>query len=146
MIVEACRGKNSLRQFTNGDFFQTFDQPLATLCQVLHRQWLDLFTVISLQGSLLSVCTATSVHPPSYLSCLVSSSSPVTYSIYSHTNYIHTFIHPYIHTSILSYVHIYTHSCVHIIYTTSIHTWLHQSPRVLFGRIPSVQSSIVSIG
>ena len=43
--------------------------------------------------------------PPSYLSCLVSSSSPVTYSIYNHTNYIHTSIHSYINIFIYSYIH-----------------------------------------
>ncbi len=48
MTAKAGRGENSLRRFTDGDFFQNFDQPWATLCQVLHRQWLDLFTVISL--------------------------------------------------------------------------------------------------
>jgi len=43
--------------------------------------------------------------PPSYLSCLVLSSSPVTYSIYSHTSYIHTFILFYIHTVLHSSIH-----------------------------------------
>jgi len=105
MTAKAGRGKNTLCQITNGDFFQNFDRSWATLCQVLHRQWLDLFTVISLQGSLPSVCTMMSLRLLSYRSCLASSSPSVIYSIYSQTNYIHTFIHPYINTFIYSYIH-----------------------------------------
>ena len=75
-----------------------------------------------------------SVRLPSYMFCLVSSSSPVicnytVVQLYSHTSHIHS----YIHTIILS--------CIHNIYTISIHTWLHQSPKVLFGRVLSFQSS-----
>jgi len=58
----------------------------------------------------------------------VSPSSSITYNTCSHTSYIHTFIHTFIHQ--------YFHS----ICTTSIHTWLHQSLEVLFGRIPSFRS------
>jgi len=122
MTAKAGREKNTLRRFTNGDFFQTFDQPWATFCQVLHSQWLDLFTVISLQGSLPSVCTATSVHL--HLTCLVSSHQVhLSHTVYTIIQI--TFIHPYIHTSIFSYIHIYTHSCVHNICTISVHRWFH---------------------
>jgi len=120
MTAKAGRGKNTRCRFTNGDFFQTFDRLWATLHQVLHRQWLDLFTIISSPRNFAERLYCDVSLPPSYLSCLVSSSSPVTYSIYSHTNYIHTFIH-----QILSYIHICTHPCVHSMCTISIHTWLH---------------------
>jgi len=61
--------------------------------------------------------------PPSYLSCLVSSSSPVTYS---HTNHIHTFIHPYINTFIYSYIHTFmrTHH-IHNIYSYMVASVAH---------------------
>ena len=96
-----------------------------------------------LQGSLPSVCTAMSVRLTSYLFCLISLSSPVicnytvvqssrVYTVIQVT-FIHTFIQLYIHTLILS--------CIHNIYTISIHTWLHQSPKVLFGRVLLFQSS-----
>jgi len=83
-----------------------------------------------LQGSLSSVCTAMSVRLPSYLFCLVSSSSPVicnytvvqsstVYTVIQIT-FIHAFIHLYIHTLILSHINAYTsytqyqfiHSCI----------------------------------
>ena len=58
-----------------------------------------------LQGSLPSVCTAMSVHLPSYMLCLFSLSSFVIYNSYSHTNYIHTFV-----TTIHSYINTFTYS------------------------------------
>jgi len=116
---------------------------VATLCQVSRRQWPDLFTIISSPRKFVE-CLYCNVDPLPILLVL----SRVVESIY-HIQYIHSYkLHSYIHISIHQYfhIHIYTHSCIHIIYTTSIHTWLHQSSRVLFGRIPSVQSSIVSSG
>jgi len=105
MTAKADQGKNTLRRFTNGDFFQSFDQPWATLCQVLHRQWLDFFTVISLQGSLPSVCTAMSVHL--HLTCLV-----LSHQVHlSHTIYIQLY-KLYNYTSIHSYIHTLTLSCI----------------------------------
>jgi len=77
------------------------------------------------------VCsTAMSVHLPSYMSCLVSSSSPVMvqlYSLYSHTSYIHTviqvtFIHSYIYTFVQFYIHTFLLSLIHtFMHTQHIH-------------------------
>ena len=103
-----------------------------------------------LQGSLPSVCTTMSVHLPSYLSCLVSSSSPVTYNIYNHTTYIHTFLSPYnltfIHTLILSRIHTFMHtqhihyinSCMVALITKSLGR-LHSSVSVLTYHVSSGQ-------
>jgi len=126
MIAKAHQRKNTLRRFTNGDSFQTFDQQWAisqeasvvTLCQILHCQWLNLFTIIPSPWKF-AECLYCNVDPlpiSLVLSCLIKSICHIQY-MYNHTSYIHT--------SILSYVHIYTHSCVQNIYTTSIYTWLH---------------------
>jgi len=56
-MVKTYQWKNTLCRFTNGDFFQIFTNGLspqevstspsvATLCQALPRQWLDLSTII----------------------------------------------------------------------------------------------------
>jgi hypothetical protein len=84
----------------------------------------------------------------SHLTCLVSFHQ-VTYHIqfiqsYKLHPYIRTFIQSYIHTLILSHIHIFMHTqYIHNI----IHTWLHQSPKVLFGCILSVvpQSSLSQV-
>ena len=128
MIAKAHQRKNTLRRFTNGDSFQTFDQQWAisqeasvvTLCQILHCQWLNLFTIIP--------------SPRKFAKCLYYNDDPfpilpvlshLVESIYL-IQYIHSYkLHSYIHRSILSYIHICTHSCVHSICTISIHTWLH---------------------
>ncbi|AES69810.1 hypothetical protein MTR_3g035330 [Medicago truncatula] len=55
MTAETYQWRNTLCQFTNGDFFQTFYRRWAlppggiscSLCRVLHRQRLVLFTIIS---------------------------------------------------------------------------------------------------
>ena len=71
------------------------------------------------------------------------SASHFTYPVSFHRVHLWHTVYTIIQvTFILSYTHTLIHSCVHNIYTTSIHTWLHQSPRVLFGCILSVQSSI----
>jgi len=68
-----------------------------------------------LQGSLPSVCTAISLHLPSYLFCLVSSSSPVICNytvVQSSTVYTViqiTFFHTFV-TSIHSYIDTFTYS------------------------------------
>ena len=107
MIAEACQWRNILRWSTNGNFFQTLGQQWA-LFQKRHQLLpCDGFCPVNgsicskshyLQGSLPSVCTAMTVHLPSYLLCLVSLSLFVIYNSYSHTNYIHTLILSHIHT------------------------------------------------
>jgi len=80
-------------------------------------------------------CTAKPLPPPSYLFCLVPSGQ------LSHTVYmiaLVAFIHSCIHAFTPRYFCEFTHLCVHKAhaYTTSIHTWLHQLPRVYSGSIP----------
>jgi len=86
----------------------------ATLCLVLHRQWPDLFTIIP-SSRKFAECLYCDVSPPPILPVLSRSiESPLTYSIYSHTNYIHTFIHPYINTFMYSHIQAYTtHTYIH---------------------------------
>jgi len=83
-----------------------------------------------------SVCTAMSVHLPSYMLCLVSLSSFVIYNSYSHTNYIHTFV-----TSIHSYFHIF----IHIIYTASFTHDYISLPESCFGCVSSIRSLLVIV-
>ena len=65
-----------------------------------------------------------------------------------HMQFTWSFIHACIHASKHQYFHTFTHSSVHNahIHTISIHTWLHQSPKVWSGHISSNQSSIVPSG
>jgi len=127
------------------------EESVATLCQVLHRQWFDLFMMV--QSSMKFVeCLNWDVSPPPILHVLSRLIESICYIQYiqSFSYTVVKVVQPYIHASIhlltLSYVHICTRSSVHNACTTSIHTLLHQSPRVLFGHIPSVQPLIVSNG
>jgi len=118
----------------------------ATVCQVSYHQWPDLFTIISTPRKFAD-CLYCAVSPPPILRVLsYSIESPVIYSLYDRSSHIHTFIHSCIHTSILSYTHTFKHTQRTHTHTISIHTWLHQSPRVWFGHISSIQSSILSSG
>jgi hypothetical protein len=96
-----------------------------------------------------------SIHLPSYLSCLVSSSYP-SYTIYAvmQVTFIHSYIHyPTVHSYINifthSYIHPFTQSYIHTLILSNIHTfmhtqyihhiihtWLHQSPIILFWLYP----------
>jgi len=80
------------------------------------------------QWRLPSVCTAMSVHLPSYLSSLVS----FTCYIESSKSYIHTVIYSCTHTFIHKYIHAYKLSCTYNLHTNIIHTWSHWPPCVLF--------------
>jgi hypothetical protein len=148
MTAEAYEWKNALRRFTNGDFSQTFGKTVGftprrhqlLLCVGLYPVNGSICSrLYHLQGSFPSVCTAMSVRLPSYMSCLISLSH-LSYTVYSvvQVTSMHSYIHTnYIHTSILSHIHIFMRTQhIHRI----IHTWLHQSPGVLFGGIPSVRS------
>jgi len=79
---------------------------VATLYQVLHRQWPDLFTIVPSPRKFVE-CLYCNVSPPPILpvlSRLVESIYHIQY-IYNHTSYIHTFVHPCINTFICSYIH-----------------------------------------
>jgi len=146
MTAKACRGMNPLRRFTNGDFFQTFNQPWAVsptgischrvpgfippMAQFVHnninsKEVCQVFVLRRQSTSILPVLSR-------------SIESPVTYNLYNHSGHIHTFMHSCIHTSILSCIHTFKRTQRTRTYTISIHTQLHQLPRVSFGRIPSV--------
>jgi len=118
---------------------------VATLCKVLHRQWPDLFTITSTPRKFVE-CLYCAVSPPPILHVLSRSiESPVTYSLYDRSSHIHTFMHSCIRTLILSCIHTFIRTQRTCIYNINSQ-WLHQSPRVCFGSIPSVWSSIVSSG
>jgi len=107
---------------------------VATLYQVLPRQRLDWFTIIPSPRMFVECCTAMSVRLPSYLFCLVSSSSPVicnyivaqsstVYTViqitFIHTNHIrsyksHSFIQiTFVHTNhVHSYNYTFIHGCI----------------------------------
>jgi len=96
-----------------------------------------------LQGSLPSVCTAMSVHLPSYLSCLVSSSLTYHIQLYKLHSYIHTIIHSYINTFTYSYIHAYTsytqhqfiHGCIsHLEFCLVGPLWVRSSLIIVFKR------------
>jgi hypothetical protein len=114
--------------------FSPYEALIVTLCWVLHRQRLDLFKIVS--------------SPRKFAECLYcDASSPPILPVLSgsikftcHVQFIQSYkLHSYIHTIIHSYINIFTYS-----HTISIHRWLHQSPKVLLGRILSSQSSIIS--
>jgi len=83
------------------------------------------------QWRLSSVCTAMSVHLPSYLSNLISSNFTIltiqSCLIKSHSQtvlqsynlYFHTYIRTYIHTFMHINIHAYTHSCIYNMHTIS---------------------------
>jgi len=91
---------------------------VATLYQVLPRQQLDWFTIIPSPRMFVECCTAMLVRLPSYLFCLVSSSSPVIcgYTVVQSST-VRSFIQiTFIHTIIHSYINTFTHLCIHNIY------------------------------
>ena len=128
MTSEARQWRNTLRWSTNGDFFQTFDPQMATssrllvnnglytqetsvatLCRVLPCQRLNLISIISYPRKL-AECLYCDVTPPPILPVLSRFieftchmqlySRTVIYSLYNHTNHIHTLI--------LSHINAYT--------------------------------------
>ncbi|KEH17457.1 hypothetical protein MTR_0014s0390 [Medicago truncatula] len=123
MTVEACQWKNTLCQFTNGDFFQTFGQQWA-----LSPRDISCYLVLGFTPS-----TVQFVHSNIIFKevCRVfvlryQSASHLTYLVSFHRVYLsytviqlhfHIFTHSHIHTSIHSYNHafinIFTYSYVH---------------------------------
>jgi len=123
MTAEARQWRNTLRWSTNGDFFQTLgstmgfipqETSVATLCRILPRQQLNLFTIISSPRKF-AECLYCDVSPPPILHVLSRFveftyhmqlySRTVIYSLYSHTNHIHSYIHTITH----SYINTFTH-------------------------------------
>ena len=154
MDAKACRGKNTLRPFTNGDFSQTFNQqwavsPRGISCHLVPGFTSSMAQFIHNNINYEEVCRVFVLwrQSTSNLICLVSFHRVTCHiSLYDRSSHIHAFIHSCIHTSIFSCIHTFKRTQHTLTYTIYIHTWLHQSPRVLFGCIPSVRSSIVSSG
>ena len=108
--AETYRWRNTLCQFTNGDFSQLSlvsnglhpqETPVATLHQAYRIKWLKLSPRLSSPMQIAERCTAKPVRPHLTQSCLC-----LTKFIY-HIQYmqsykLHSYIHTYIHTSILS--------------------------------------------
>jgi len=123
MTAEARQWGNTLRRSTSGNFFQTLSQQWALSPRDISCYLIPGFApsaarlvhnnIIS-KEDLPSVCTAMSLRLPSYMFCLVSSSSPVICNytvVQSSTVYTVkqvTFIHSFIHTIIHSCMNIFT--------------------------------------
>ena len=111
----------------------------ATVCQTSYHQWPDLFTITSTPWKF-AECLYCVVNPSPILHVLFCPiESLVICSLYGRSSHIHAFMHPHINTFIYSHIQ----ACTTRTYTPiSIYTWLHQSPRVWFGHITSIQPSI----
>jgi len=114
---------------------------ITTLHWAYYIRWLDhaLKNAISNEDCRVLCCETT---PLSKITCFVSFHR-VTYPVrlYNRSSRIHTFIHSCIHINTFMYSHVHACTCI---CTTSIYTWLHQSPRVCSGIIPSARSSTIS--
>jgi len=93
---------------------------VATLCQILPRQWLDLFRITSSPRKFTECLYCNDGSPPilHVLSCSIE--SPVTYSLCDRSSHIHAFMHPHIDTFRYSHIHAHTigtqisfiHNCI----------------------------------
>ena len=104
MTVEACQGKNTLRQSTKGDFFQTFDQQWAFPPRGISCHLAPCSTM-SMSRFVCRVFVLWCQYA-SHLTCHVSSHRVHL----SHTFYAVTYItsmHPYINTLMYSPIHAY---------------------------------------
>jgi len=154
MTAEARQWRDTLRWSTNGDFFQTLSQqwalsPRDTSCYLIpgftpSAARIVRNNIIS-KEDLPSVCTAMSLRLPSYMFCLVSSSSPVicnytvvqSSTVYTvkQVTFIHAFIQLYIHT----WIHSRINACTSYTQYQFAHDCISH-PKSYFGRIPSVRS------
>jgi len=104
-----------LPDFWLNNGFSPQEASIATLCRVLHRQRIDLFTIISSPRNFVE-CLYCDVSPVPILPVLYRFiKSPVIYRLYILTfthSYIQTFIHSHIHTYIHTYIHTIIHSYI----------------------------------
>jgi len=148
-ILKTNRNQSKWRPFTNGDFSQTFNRQWAIFPKGIGRHRVLGF-VPPMARLVHDNINSKEVCRVFVLRCLSASNltCPVLFhqatchvqliwSFKSHS-YIHTFMHSCIHTSILSYTRTFKRTQRTHTHTISIHTWLHQSPRVLFGHISSI--------
>jgi len=158
MTAEARQWRNTLRWSTNDDFFQTLSQQWAFSPKDISCYLIPGFTSSAarlVHNNTISkdVCRVLycDVSPPPILPVLSRFiefachmqlySRTVIYSLYSHTNHIHSYkSHSFIQITFIHTNHIRSYKSRSFI-QLYIHTWLHQSPKVLFGRILSFQSS-----
>jgi len=123
MTAEACRRKNTWHHFTNGDFFQTFDQQWAFSPRGISRYLMPGFTPSTAQFAHNNIISK-EVYRVFVLRC--QSTSHLTCLVSSHRVHllhrIHTVIQLYSRTSfttIHSYINTLTHS-----YTTYINSYM----------------------
>jgi len=138
-----------LSDFWLNDGFSPQEASVATLCRVLPRQRLDLFTNI-LSPRKFAECLYCDITPPPILPVLSRFieftchmqlySRTVIYSLYSHTNHIHSYIR-----HIYTFIHRYFHIFIHIIYTASFTHDYISHPESCFGHVSSVRSLLVIV-
>jgi len=157
VTAEAYLGKNTLCPFTNGDFSRTFDRQWAGFLRGIGCHRVPGFippmarfvrnNINSMQVCRVFVLRCQSA---SNLTCpvlfrRVTCHMQFTWSFKSQS-YVHTCMHSCLQTSILSYIHTFKRAQRTHTHTILIHTWLHQSPRVLLCHISSIQPSILPRG
>jgi len=143
MIAKACRGKNTLLPFTNGDFSRTFNRQWSGFPSGLdcHRVLGFIPPMARLVHSNINskeICRVFVLRcqSASNLTCLVLFHRVTCHMqfVWSFKSHIHTFIRSCIHASIHQYFHILAHSSVH---NAHIHT------RINSHMIASVAQSLV---
>jgi len=146
MTAKACRGKNTLRPFSNGDFSQTFDQQRAVSRRGISCHLVPGFTpsmarfvhnnINSKEVCRVLYCNVNPLPILPVLSRRVESIYHIQYytiirvtSIHSYIfTSIQSYIHPYINTFTYSHIHAYTaytqyqfiHDCISHLETWSV--------------------------
>jgi len=138
----------SSRLWVNNELYPQ-ETSVATLYWVLPRPRLDLFTIISSPRKF-AECLYCDVSPPPILPVLSRFveftchmqlyNCTVIYSLYSHTNHIHSYIR-----HIYTFIHRYFHIFIHIIYTASFTHDYISHPESCFGHVSSVRSLLVIV-
>ena len=104
------------------------DASVATSCQILSYQRLDLFTVVTSLRKF-AKCLCCDVTPPPILHvlfCCIEFTCHIQF-IQSYNLYIHSYIHSYVHSYIRTFIHVFKHSCIHMICTISfMHNYISQ--------------------
>jgi len=156
MTAEARQWRNTLRWFTNGDFFQTLSQQWALSLKDISCYLIPGFTPSAarlVHNNIISkeVCRVFVLrcHSASHLTCCVSFHRVhLSYAIiqsYNHLQFIqsnksHSFIQLYIHTWILSHINAYT--------TYTQYQFIQGCighPKSCCDRIPSVRSLAIIV-
>jgi len=144
MTAKACRGKNTLLPFTNGDISQTFDRqwavsPRGISCHLVPSFTSSMARFVHDNINSKDVCRVFVLQcwSTSYLTSLVSSRRvhlSCTIHSYFFTS-IQSYIHPYINTCTYSHIHAYnTYTQYQFIHDCVSHTesWSAASFRLTF--------------